>query len=188
ASYQRRRLSAHLNATWQDISRNRQAGTDYDYALNIPTITANGIVAWQATRNLRLHTHIGFEGRQHANYIDIIYYAIYQGTVIAYMNRSVALKEYLSDPNHDPEVAQKMMNEVEYISSTAKAMEEKTNVSETLSPRAIVDLGATYQWRNLTLTANVKNLFNHHYRQGGMSTCLVPQRGRWLMFEIAYKF
>ena len=188
ASYQRRRLSAHLNATWQDISHNQQAGTDYNHALNIPQLTANGVVAWQATRNLRLHTHIGFEGRQHTNYIDIITYAYYQATLSIWMDKVDELDEYLSDPDCDLEVLQKMQDEIALLRTTAQELQDKIQVNKTLPARVLFDIGASYRWRNLTLTANIKNLFNHHYRQGGMSTCLVPQRGRWMMFEIAYKF
>ena len=188
ANYQHRRLSAHLNATWQDVSKNRQAGSDYDHALNIPTFTANGIVAWQATRNLRLHSHIGFEGRQHNTYIDILHYAIHQVYVSRWMEKVVEFEEYTSSPDYDHEEAEEMLAMIENFRSLAKTEESMIDVNKTVPARVIVDLGASYKWHNLTLTANIKNLFNHHYVQGGMSTCLVPQRGRWLMFEIAYKF
>ena len=188
ASYRRRRLSAHVNATWQDVSRNRQAGTDYDHALNIPAITANGIVAWQATPSLRLHTHIGLEGRQHTSYIDILNYAIYQSTLNIWMEKVEEFDEYLKSPDYDPVVAEEKMDNIAHFREIADEQQNNYDVNETVPARVIFDIGASYRWRNLTLTANIKNLFNHHYRQGGMSTCLVPQRGRWLMFEIAYKF
>ncbi len=188
ASYQRRRLSAHFNATWQDVSHNRQAGYDYNHAMNIPTFTANGIVAWQATPSLRLHTHIGLEGRQHTSYIDILNYAIYQSTLNIWMEKVAEFDEYLKSPDYDPVVAEKKMDDIAHFREIAYEQQNNYDVNETVPARVIFDIGASYRWRNLTLTANIKNLFNHHYRQGGMSTCLVPQRGRWLMFEIAYKF
>ena len=188
ASYQRHRLSAHFNATWQDVSHNSQAGYSYDHALNIPTITANGIVAWQTTRNLRLHTRIGLEGRQHTSYIDILNYAIYQSTLNIWMEKVAEFDEYLNSPDYDSDVSEEKLAEIERFRNLADEQESKIDVNTTVPARVIFDLGASYQWRNVTLTANIKNLFNHHYRQSGMSTCLVPQRGRWLMFEIAYKF
>ena len=176
ASYQRHRLSAHFNATWQDVSHNSQAGYNYDYALNIPTITANGIVAWQTTRNLRLHTRIGFEGRQHTSYIDILNYALYQNTLAVWMKNLAEFEEYLNSPDYDSDVLEEKLAEIERFRNLANEQQSKIDVNTTVPARVIFDLGASYQWRNVTLTANIKNLFNHHYRQSGMSTCPRSQR------------
>ena len=54
--------------------------------------------------------------------------------------------------------------------------------------RAIVNIGADYQWKKLTLGFNVRNLFNTTYYRSGMNTKLVPQKGLWFMFDVAYKF
>ena len=36
--------------------------------------------------------------------------------------------------------------------------------------------------------ANIHNLFDKYYYRSGMNTNVVPQKGRWFMFDIAYKF
>jgi iron complex outermembrane receptor protein len=53
---------------------------------------------------------------------------------------------------------------------------------------AIVNVGADYQWKKFTLGFNVRNLFNTNYYRSGMNTKLVPQKGLWFMFDVAYKF
>jgi outer membrane receptor protein involved in Fe transport len=104
------------------------------------------------------------------------------------MKKLAEFDENLNSPDYDSDVSEEKLAEIERFRNLANEQQSKIDVNKTLPARVIFDLGASYQWRNLTLTANIKNLFNHHYLQGGMSTCLVPQRGRWLMFEIAYKF
>ena len=45
-----------------------------------------------------------------------------------------------------------------------------------------------FQLGKVTLGLNVRNLFNTKYERSGMNTKLIPQKGRWYMFDIAYKF
>lgn len=53
--------------------------------------------------------------------------------------------------------------------------------------RVIVNLGATYQIKKLSLGIKSYNTFNHHYEQGGTSIGPIQQQGMWLLGEIAYK-
>ena len=57
-----------------------------------------------------------------------------------------------------------------------------------MKARAIFNIGAEYQLGKVTLGLNVRNLFNTKYERSGMNTKLIPQKGRWYMFDIAYKF
>ena len=84
--------------------------------------------------------------------------------------------------------------ENEYYDSVMEWAEELERVKETLihqedmKARAIMNLGAEYKWGNLTLGVNVRNLFNTQYNRSGMNTKLIPQKGRWFMLDVAYKF
>jgi iron complex outermembrane receptor protein len=66
--------------------------------------------------------------------------------------------------------------------------QNETPVFKEIDPRILFDLGATYQWRNLTVDLDIKNLFNKSYYQSGVSTGLIPQRGRWFLVTLGYKF
>lgn len=56
-----------------------------------------------------------------------------------------------------------------------------------VSQRAIFNLGASYDFGIAEVGLNCHNLLNHHYRQSGMSTGLIPQRGRWFMATVNLK-
>jgi outer membrane receptor protein involved in Fe transport len=90
--------------------------------------------------------------------------------------------EYEARPTDD------LQHEIDVISGTLEDPRQKMSVTKDVPARVLFDVGATYKWRNFTFEFNVKNLFNKNYRQGGLSTGLVPQRGRWMMFDVAYKF
>ena len=77
------------------------------------------------------------------------------------------------------------------MKNAEKAMNEaykKVFVTRDFSPRILFNVGATCNIGKLTLTANIKNLFNKSYKQSGLDTGPIPQKGRWFMFDIAYKF
>ena len=84
--------------------------------------------------------------------------------------------------------------ENEFYDSVMEWAEELERVKETLlhqedmKARAIMNLGAEYKWGYLTLGVNVRNLFNTQYNRSGMNTKLIPQKGRWFMLDVAYKF
>lgn len=56
-----------------------------------------------------------------------------------------------------------------------------------VSQRAIFNLGASYDFGIVEIGLNCHNLLNHHYRQSGMGTGLIPQRGRWFMATVSLK-
>ena len=57
-----------------------------------------------------------------------------------------------------------------------------------VDPYFIADIGASYKIGDLELNLNVNNVLNNKYSLSGACTGLVPQKGRWYMFDIAYKF
>ena len=179
ADYQRRRLSTHVNATWQSVSRAELFNLNFGHSLSTPDFAANAVVAWQATKNLRLRTHVDFKSRQHVFYIDIMQYGLYR----TFKNSVDELKAaYEASPTAENLQALTLME------TLMQKAQEETPVFKEIEPRVLFDLGATYKWNNLTINADIKNIFNKSYYQSGVSTGLIPQRGRWLMFEIAYKF
>ena len=188
ADYRYRRFLANLNVTWQDVNEEEYFGYSFNHAINIPVFTANGVLGWQATKNLKLHTHINFQGKKHAQYMDILKYAEYEGVLASLTEDLVKYEEYTSHPGYDPAEAARMQAEIADLTELAQKVGNEVPVHREMPAIAIVDLGATYKWHNLTLSANINNVFNTRYKLSGMSTGLVPQRGRWFMFEVAYKF
>ena len=57
-----------------------------------------------------------------------------------------------------------------------------------IDPYFLVDIGANYTWGKLDFAFNIHNLFNRKYEISGASTGLIPQKGRWFLFDIAYRF
>ncbi|MBO7115471.1 MAG: TonB-dependent receptor plug domain-containing protein [Prevotella sp.] len=179
ASYNHKRFSAHLNTTWQKVSKSEFFTNDDKFANNIPEISANAVFAWKPIKNLTLHTHIDFQGKQHSKHIDILQYAAYRSSVNYFYELWEQYKEAPTD---------ELKKEIQYLADRIEEMAEELYVTRNVKARILFDLGAHYKWGNLEFGLNVKNIFNTHYYQSGMSTGLIPQRGRWLMFDIAYKF
>jgi outer membrane receptor protein involved in Fe transport len=50
------------------------------------------------------------------------------------------------------------------------------------------DVGANYTIGKLELGLNVHNVLNKQYTLGGACTGGIPQKGRWWMATVAYKF
>ena len=65
---------------------------------------------------------------------------------------------------------------------------KKLYVAKDVPPYFLWDLGANYKIGQLELTLNVHNVLNRDYSISGACTGLIPQRGRWFRFDIAYKF
>jgi outer membrane receptor protein involved in Fe transport len=57
-----------------------------------------------------------------------------------------------------------------------------------VDPYFVADIGASYKIGNLEMNLNVNNVLNNKYSLSGACTGNVPQKGRWYMFDIAYKF
>ena len=77
---------------------------------------------------------------------------------------------------------------VEFYEKLTTEKQNDVPVFKEIGSRVLFDLGATYQWRNLTFDLDVKNIFNRKYAQSGVSTGLIPQRGRWFLATVGYKF
>ena len=179
ADYRRRPFTAHVNATWQGVSRAELFDITFGHSLSTPDFSANAVLAWQATKNLKLRTHVDFKSRQHVFYLDILEYG-------AYRTFSNLLREFKEAYAIDPTPENKEM--VEFYEKLTTEKQNDVPVFKEIGSRVLFDLGATYQWRNLTFDLDVKNIFNRKYVQSGVSTGLIPQRGRWFMATIGYKF
>ena len=188
ASYERRRFTANLSTTWQTSGRIEMFDLNLDRSLNTPNISSDLVLAWQATDWLKLRTHIDFKGKQQTFYISLQNYAAAMNLFSEFQNSLNKLEAYRQLPDHDPVVLAAMQKDVDLISNAIRVISENVNVFQDIPSRVLFDVGATWRWRNLTLDLDVKNVFNHHYKLGGMSTGLVPQRGRWFMATVSYKF
>ena len=179
ADYQHRPFTAHVNATWQGVSRAELFDITFGHSLSTPDFAANAVFAWQATKNLKLRTHIDFKSRQHVFYLDILKYGIFR----TYNTMLTEAKEkYALDPTPENKA------EVDYYDKETTQAQNEIPVFKEINSRVLFDLGATYQWRNLTFDIDVKNILNNHYKQSGVSTGLIPQRGRWYLATVGYKF
>jgi outer membrane receptor protein involved in Fe transport len=136
-------------------------------------------LAWQATKWLNVHGHIDYYSSQKSWTTDAIGFALYNSATNHY---GEMYKQWMLDPTPENE---KLMNQAEMAMYEAY---QKVNVTHDFSPRVLFDLGATCKFGKLTISADVKNLFNKSYKQSGLNTGPIPQRGRWFMFDIAYKF
>lgn len=113
-----------------------------------------------------------FESKQTSYNLDLT-------QMILYTNIASYIKEALENEYYDS--AMEWTEELERVKGTLIHQED-------MKARAIMNLGAEYKWGNLTLGVNVRNLFNTQYNRSGMNTKLIPQKGRWFMFDVAYKF
>lgn len=56
-------------------------------------------------------------------------------------------------------------------------------LENTIHPRAIVDMGARYQWGRVEFGMNCRNLLNKQYMRGGIGSGAIPQQGRsWMVY------
>jgi len=53
--------------------------------------------------------------------------------------------------------------------------------------RAIVNLGATYDWKRFTFGFDIHNLLNTNYTQGGLTAGNIRQQGIWVLGSVAVK-
>lgn len=179
--YSYRRFDAHLAATWQKISDYELFEEKYNRAFNMPRFIANGVLAWQATKHLRLHTHFSFTSRQVTDYMDILSYGAAARAQKVYLEMAaleVIQGSLTPEQQAVMDAAEVMLNE------SAK----KLYVAKDVPPYFLWDLGANYKIGQLELTLNVHNVLNRDYSISGACTGLIPQRGRWFRFDIAYKF
>lgn len=54
--------------------------------------------------------------------------------------------------------------------------------------RCLMDFGMIFNWKNIEITADVHNLFNKKYTQGGGTVAPIIQQGAWMIAGISYRF
>ncbi len=179
AKYKYRHFTANLSAAWQDVKKSSIEDFTFDYAFCIPRFSLNTVLAWQATKWLNIHSHIDYCSSQKSWTADVFGYALWTS---ALEDWGECIKKWNLDPT--PENEENMKNAEKAKNEAYK----KVYVTRDFSPRILFNVGATCNIGKLTLTANIKNLFNKSYKQSGLDTGPIPQKGRWFMFDIAYKF
>ena len=163
ANYRSKKFTADFNLTWTHTFKSNILDNNIDDNINTPAIMSNAVVSWQATPHLRLHTHIMFEGTQRTYNYDLV--------------RLIEFYKYLADVTLEDIDAEDIAE-----------MSGNLIMRKEMPSRVIFNIGAEYQIGKLTLGANIHNLFDKYYYRSGMNTNVVPQKGRWFMFDIAYKF
>ena len=177
---QRPRFSSHLNLTWTKTFKSNLMGlnqaeilqsfftTDIDANNNTPAIRGNLVVAWQATKALRLHTHLLFESKQTSYNTDLV-------RLIQAYNYIQTASDYYN--NGDIEKAQ------DYGIIIVDALQHII-MQKDMPARAILNVGAQYKVRPITLGLDIHNLLGTHYYRSGMNTNLIPQQGRWFIASV----
>ena len=169
AKYNSKKLFANLSLTWQKLHKGEIFNYDVDKQFNIPSFSSNLVLAWKPIRQLNLHTHLTYYSSQKAYSIDLV------------NTMAQTLMASMSDGSNYDLLKMLLGN---YLKEESR---NSIEISE-ISPRLLVNVGADYTLGRFELGLNVHNLLNKSYHQSGMSTGLIPQQGRWLMFEVGYKF
>ena len=183
ASYKLPRFTANWNFTWTHTFKANLMGfglpeildqyytTDIDANNNTPAVMSNLVLAWQATKHLKLHTHILFEGRQtsyNANLVELVHTV---GALTTYQENMAEGKT--------AEAAVAMQAAIEAARDVIMRKE--------MPARAIFNLGGEYQLGIVTLGLNIHNLLGTHYYRSGMNTNVIPQQGRWFLASVGIR-
>lgn len=179
ARYERKKFSVNLSTAWQNVSKSQIFSFDNEKAFNTPDFSANAVFTWSPIKNLKLNSQISFYSKQKAFYLDILKYGELSGTSKVYLER---LEEYRENPT------EQLAQVLAFLEKRMEELETEIRVTEDVKSRIVFNLGARYTIKDLEISFNVRNLFNTKYYQSGMSTLLIPQKGRWFMAEISYKF
>ena len=183
ASYKLPRLTANWNFTWTHTFKSNIMSlglpailddfytTDIDANNNTPAVMSNLVLAWQATKQLKLHSHLLFEGRQTSYNADLVQLVHAATGLTAYQQYAAAGME------------------AEAIAALESAIEAARNVimQKDMSARAIVNIGGEYVLGPVTLGLNVHNLLGTRYYRSGMNTNIIPQQGRWFLASIGVR-
>ena len=185
--YDYRRFSAYLTASWQKMksfTMNNASSYEYTNALNMPEFSSNLTFAWRVTNQLKLHTHLAFSSKQVSEHINVINYVKYRKTEIRMSELYALINQYDVPPADLLEEYNACRRIINGEASSDRYMYKDIDVD----PYFIADIGASYKIGDLELNLNVNNVLNNKYSLSGACTGLVPQKGRWFMFDIAYKF
>ncbi len=184
ANYKQPRFSVDFNLTWTHTFKSNLMGvnlvedlrdvvnTDINANNNTPAIMSNAVLAWQASRKLKLHTHIMFEGKQSTYNTDLV------KIVQIYKEMDMAEDAY----------AREDMVEYEYYMEHTLELAKEMVFKRNMPARVLFNVGADFQLGPVTLGLNIHNLFNTYYERSGMNTNVIPQKGRWWMATVSYHF
>ena len=175
-----RTLSCHANITWTHTFRSNLMGlelpdelkdfysADIDANNNTPAIRSNLILSWQATKRLRLHTHLLVESKQTSYNTDLV-------KLIQITNTIQTATYYYNQGDIEQAAA--------YGQQAIDAM-QNIIMHKDMPPRAIINLGAQYTIGPVTLGLDIHNLLGTRYYRSGMNTNLIPQKGFWFMGSV----
>jgi len=178
--YKYRTLTAHLAAGWQKSRKYELFFAQFDTPFNMPELSADVTLAWQATKQFKLHSHMAFNSSQRTIYKNVFSYATIKKTT-AIIN-ALDEKEASGQPLTDGENEQ-------YLEAHGARIDAYNNmdVEKHVPAYFTLDIGANYNIGRIELGLNIHNLLNRRYSLSGACVGLVPQKGRWLMFDIGYK-
>ncbi len=186
--YQLPRFSVNLTAAWQKSHKYEYFYENFDKPFNTPELSANTILNWKATKNLNIHGHIGVFSKQTNRILNIVNYVKYNkasSTAIDltfHFMEKYETTEYLNLLTPEEKALyDKAANDTQYYFDNLYTNYE-------INPYFIIDMGANYKIGNCELGFNVHNLLNRQYTLSGAGCGLIPQKGRWFMFDISYKF
>ncbi len=174
ANYKRPNFTADLTFSWLKTFESTIFYINIDSNNNTPALMSHLVLSWNPIKRLKLNSHITFEGKQTSYNSDFV--------------KVLRVSKNFDDIQEQFEKG--LITEKEYVLKVVEATELLNDafLSNEIKPRAIVDLGASYNLGKCTLGFNCHNIFNTTYERSGMNTILIPQKGRWFMFDISYKF
>ena len=191
--YETSRFSAHLSSSWQKAHMYEYNADPFDHPFNTPEFSANSVLTWRATKQLKLHTHLGYYSKQHTQYYNIANYVMLkQATTQLTELVTEIFTKYKDDPigeNGLPiHITPEELAMWELTSNAVVQLHENLYYKKDINSYFLIDIGANYTWGKLEFALNIHNLLNNKYELSGASTGLIPQKGRWFLFDIAYKF
>ena len=192
-SYERPRFSAHLSSSWQKSHMYMIYDTEMDSPLNTPEFSINSVLTWRATKQLKLHTRLGYYSKQHTQYYNIVNYVMLKQVADRFSELLGNIyRKYPNDPIDDNglpiNISPEDRTTIETVAGMMAKLGEELYYKKDIDPYFLVDVGANYTWGKLEFAFNIHNLFNKKYEISGASTGLIPQKGRWFLFDIAYRF
>lgn len=185
ADYKLPKFTANWNLTWTHTFKSNLIDLelfekltpycpyDIDDNNNTPVIMSNLVLGWQITSQLRLHTHVLFEGCQTSYNIDLEQYARSRTHYLEY-------DFYRIIPSTEEKAAAAWESAVNAAKKIISCKE--------MPARCILNIGSEYTFDYVTIGLNIHNLLGTRYHRSGMNTNVIPQQGRWFMGSVAVRF
>lgn len=180
AKYQSPKFTANLTASWintfkmnlmnldDEVSLYQMYNSDIDDNNNTPKIAAHAVVSWKPTERLKFFCHTLFEGKQTSYNTDF--------------NKSIEIYNFFNEHI-------KTLEDLNVWGDELFAMYSNYILKEEIDAHIVCIAGAEYQIsKRLTVGFNIHNLFNTRFYRSGVNTRTIPQKGRWSMATITYKF